>query len=135
MQSRRYRRKSRKMRKTRKTRKSRNRGGSPEPITEAILFTVSGMPPGTVSQFRPNYAFGNLPFLKELFIQSVNDYKEEEPEDDTVLEEDIQIHRISATGDTIEFDGKIANWTNIQMQTFLSGLQEGDRVHIEFVQS
>ena len=122
-------------RKSRKSRKSRNRGGAPKPITEAILFTVSGMPPGTVRQFRPDYAFGNLPFLKELFIQSVNDYKEEEPEDDTVLEEDIQIHRIRGAGDDVLFEGKIANWTNIEMQTFLSGLQQGDRVHIEFVQS
>jgi hypothetical protein len=128
-------RKSRKSRKSRKFRKSRNRGGASEPITEAILFTVSDMPPGVVRQFRPDYAFGSLPFLKELFIQSVNDYKEEEPEDDTVLEEDIQIHRIRGAEDTVLFEGKIANWTNIQMQTFLSGLQVDDRVHIELIQT
>ncbi len=133
MQSRRFR--NRKSKKSKKSRKSINRGGASEPITEAILFTVSGMPPGTVRQFRPDYVFGNLPFLKELFIQSVNDYKEEEPEDDTVLVEDIQIHRIRGARDDVLFEGKIANWTNIQMQTFLSDLQAGDRVHIEFVQS
>ena len=123
-------RKSRKV----KSRKSR-RGGAPTPIREAILFTVSDMPPGTVRQFRPDYAFRMLDSLKELFIQSVNDYKEEEPEDDTVLEEDIQIHRIRDAEDIIIFEGKIATWTNIQMQTFLSGLQVGDRVHIELIQS
>jgi hypothetical protein len=125
---------SRKSRKSKKSKRSR-RGGAPAPTHEAILFTVSDMPPGTVRQFRPDYAFRMMNSLKELFIQSVNDYKEEEPEDDTVLEEDIRIHLIRGAEDTVLFEGKIANWTDIQMQTFLSGLQVGDRVHIELIQS
>jgi hypothetical protein len=132
MKSRRFR-QSRKVRKARKSRK--NRGGAPTPISEAILFTVTDMPPGTVRQFRPDYAFRMLNSLKELFIESVNDYKEEEPEDETVLEEDIQIHRIRGAEDEVLFEGKIANWTNIQMQTFISELQVGDRVHIELTQA
>ena len=132
MNSRRFR-QSRKVRKARKSRK--NRGGAPTPIREAILFTVTDMPTGTVRQFRPDYAFRMLNSLKELFIESVNDYKEEEPEDETVLEEDIQIHRIRGAEDTVLFEGKIANWTNIQMQTFISELQVGDRVHIELTQT
>jgi hypothetical protein len=120
----------------RKARKSRkNRGGASEPIREAIRFTVSDMPPGIGRQFVPYMTFRDLPFLKSYFIESVNDYKEEEPEDETVLEEDIQIHRIRGAEDTVLFEGKIANWTNIQMQTFLSGLQVGDRVHIELTQA
>ena len=132
MNSRRFRH-SRKVRKARKSRK--NRGGAPTPIREAILFTVTDMPPGTVRQFRPDYAFRMLNSLKELFIESVNDYKEEEPEDETVLEEDIQIHRIRGAEDEVLFEGKIANWTDIQMQTFISELQVGDRVHIELTQA
>jgi len=129
--------KSLRNRKSRKVKRSRRyrKGGAPTPTSEAILFTVSDMPPGTVRQFRPDHGFRMIDSLKELFIQSVNDYKEEEPEDDTVLEEDIQIHRIRGAEDTVQFEGKIATWTNIQIQTFLSGLQAGDRVHIELTQS
>ena len=125
---------SRKVRKARKSRRYR-KGGAPTPIHDAILFTVSDMPPGIVRQFVPDMMFRDLPFLKSYFIESVNDYKEEEPEDETVLEEDIQIHRIRGAEDEVLFEGKIANWTNIQMQTFLSGLQVGDRVRIELTQA
>lgn len=127
-------------RKSRKVKKSRkNKGGSPTPIREPILFTVTGMDldkyPNSVLQFFPNMAFGRLLDLKEYFIQSVNNYKNFEPEDETVLDEDIQIHKISGTADVVVFEGKIADWSNIQMQTFLSDLKVGDRVHIEIIQS
>ena len=121
--------------KRRKSRKSKKRGGSPAAITETITFTVTGMNPGTVRQFRPDLTYSRPDFLRNLFIQSVNDYKEDEPEDETVLEEHIQIHHIRGAEDNVIFEGIIEDWTNAQIQTFLLSLQVGDRVHVEIIQS
>ena len=120
---------------TRKMRKSRKGGTEKKKaITTEILFTVSGMPEGTVRQFIPLFSMKGDRF-KNLLIESVNAFKEVEPEDDTVLEEDIRIHRIRGAADVVLFEGNIAQWTVAQIITFLYGLQVGDVVHVEIIQN
>jgi len=121
---------TRKMRKSRKFRK----GGTKKAIRDAILFTVSEMPERIVRQFIPAFFVHKTAEFKELLIESVNSYKEKEPEDDTVLEEDIRIHRIRGAADDVLFEGKIARWTDKKIKTFLLNLRAGDRVHVEIIQ-
>ena len=119
--------------KLRNKRTKKMKGGLQNPISEPILFTVTGMPEGTFRQFRPNFVFIRPSELIEEFISAVNDYKEEEPPDETVLEEEIKITRIRGDESEVIYTGIIINWPSTQIELFVSTLQVGDRVHIEII--
>lgn len=126
-----------KTRRFRKARQSR-KGGYPRPIRRKIPFTVSN---GNPTFFKPSFIFDTPNSLKEIFISAVFDHIHgDDPVNDIfsqnedILEEEnahVQIHRIRATGDTIEFDGNINHWKEEDIKNFLANLKKGDRINIE----
>ena len=126
MQSRKFR-KSRKMRKQKKSR----RGGMTNGM---IQYTVSGMDADTryPLQFKPSMALaGDIGMLKKLFIAEVNGHKDPEPDDYDTLTENVAIHLISGQNNTVVYQGKMNEWGNDVMRTFIESLNAGDRLRIE----
>ena len=123
MQSRMFR-KSRKMRKQKKTR----RGGA-----VMIQYTVSGMNINTQHPLQFNSSSKNMNMLKGIFITELNGHKDPEPEDYDTLTENVAIHLISGQNDTVVYQGKMAEWGNDVMITFISSLNAGDRLRIELI--
>ena len=121
MQSRKFR-KSRKMRKQKKSRK----GGA-----GMIQYTVSGMDADTQYPLQFNSSSRNMGMIKGMFINEVNGHKDPEPEDYDTLPEDVAIYLIGVTNPV--YQGKIDDWDNNEMQTFIASLKNGDRLRIELI--
>jgi hypothetical protein len=116
--------------------RNRNKRRSRRGGAYKIVFYRTSNTPDVVNTIRVpdsqfNVKFLNPDGLKTTLITAVNNYKEDEPEDDTVLEEDVEIHLIRGTVDTIVFQGKMADWS--VDQTFIDGLQEGDKIFIQLI--
>lgn len=127
-------RKSRKMRKTRK----QKRGGATNGF---IHYKVSGMKVGDRPlRFKPSMT-SNMNELKQIFSLDVNGYKdvelksfEEEMDEENAmehLEEPVAIRLISGGVTTTVYQGKMDDWDNDEMQTFIASLNAGDSLFIE----
>lgn len=125
---------TRKMRKTRK----QKRGGATNGF---IHYKVSGMKVGDRPlRFKPSMS-SNMNELKQIFILDVNGYKDvelqsfenEQDEENEMehLEEPVAIHLIRDGATTTVYQGKMDDWDNDEMQTFISSLNAGDRLFIE----
>ena len=100
-----------------------------------IQYTVSGMDPNTryPLQFKPSMALaGDIGMLKKLFIAEVNGHKDPEPEDYDTLSEDVAIHVIGGQNNPV-YQGKMDDWPDDEMITFISSLNDGDRLFIELI--
>lgn len=121
------------MRKTRK-----QRGGATNGF---IHYKVSGMKVGDRPlRFKPSMS-SNMNELKQIFSLDVNGYKDvelqsfenEQDEENEMehLEEPVAIHLIRDGATTTVYQGKMDDWDNDEMQTFISSLNAGDRLFIE----
>ena len=121
----------------RKTRKQK-RGGATNGF---IHYKVSGMKVGDRPlRFKPSMT-SNMNELKQIFSLDVNGYKdvelksfEEEMDEENAmehLEEPVAIHLIRDGATTTVYQGKMDDWDNDEMQTFISSLNAGDRLFIE----
>jgi len=128
MKSRRF----RQSRKAKKARKSR-RGGMP---TGMVQYTVSGMEADTryPLQFNAsNITIASMGMLRNMFINEVNGHKYPEPADYDTLNEDVEIHLIRGNNDSVIFSGKMKDWTNNEMFTFIQSMNDGDKLRIELI--
>ena len=85
----------------------------------------------------------NMDNLKEIFILDVNGYKDEQlelfvnemDEENAMehLEEPVAIRLIRGGETTTVYQGKMDEWDNAEMQTFISSLNDGDRLFIELI--
>lgn len=96
-----------------------------------ILYSVTGMPDDRHNQFRVDYAFSDPSSLTKLFITDVNGYKEEEPEDETILTENVKIYHIRGLKSKIIYSGDITKWTPKQIKQLMIKLKLGDRIRVE----
>jgi hypothetical protein len=71
--------------------------------------------------------------LKDIFVNEVNGHKDSEPDDYDTLEEDVEIHLIHGNDDSVIFYGKMEDWTNNEMFTFIQTMNDGDKLHIELI--
>lgn len=115
------------MRKVRKQKKSRKGGAG------MIQYTVSGMDADTQYPLQFNSSSRNMGMIKGLFINEVNGHKDPEPEDYDTLPEDVAIHHIHGGVDEVVYQGKMDEWDNNEMGTFIASLKNGDRLHIELI--
>ena len=122
-----------------KSRKSK-RGGATNGF---IYYKVSGMKVGDRPlRFKPSMA-NNMDNLKQIFILDVNGYKDEQlelfvnemDEENAMehLEEPVAIRLIRGGDTTTVYQGKMDEWDNAEMQTFISSLNDGDRLFIELI--
>lgn len=123
----------------RKQKKSR-RGGATNGF---IYYKVSGMKvDARPLRFKPSMA-SNMDVLKQIFILDVNGYKDvalelfenelDEANEMEHLEEPVAIYLIRDGVTTKEYQGKMDEWNNDEMKTFISSLNDGDRLFIELL--
>lgn len=99
-----------------------------------IQYKVSGIDADRGYPLHFNSSSHDMAGLKQLFIAEVNMHKDPEPadEDYDVLPEDVAIHLIRGTGDTV-YQGKMDDWDDTEMRTFIASLKNGDRLFIELI--
>jgi hypothetical protein len=83
----------------------------------------------------------NMDELKQIFSLDVNGYKdvelksfEEEMDEENAmehLEEPVAIRLISGGVTTTVYQGKMDDWDNVEMATFIASLNAGDSLFIE----
>ena len=96
-----------------------------------IQYTVSGMDINTQYPLQFNSSSKNMDMLKGIFITELNGHKNPEPDDYDTLTENVAIHLISGQNDTVVYQGKMDEWGNDVMTTFIESLNAGDRLRIE----